>query len=222
MSFERDSSFVVFDKTENITFSDVVTAYTAIEQNISDYANSAGFEQLLLVDIEFKNSKFKAAFDYLKSNSDKGFNTNFFPDLEYDWHPGAGGCYMGRCYGTHLEKSAVMIWSSYITFTKGALVNGYYTDIQRATYYSNAFPGTEMDTMLYRSYSHTSQPPCVTSDSMHIYFQRGCSIANRYTPPSGWGVTKIRYYGSYGGYPGTTTSSLEVYKGKINTSPIYN
>lgn len=201
-----------------VNFSDVVSVYNefiqVIENKIDDNTKKA-----YLIDIEYKDEdkKISCKYNYAVKNVNKG--EIIYSDLNFDWHNGAGGCYenMGRCDYTHIDQSARTVLSKYITQSKGVPANAYYTDIQQAINFHNAptQPTPELDTMLYLEYAETV--PCIESEEMYKYFNRGKVIANRYTPPQGWGVPKVVYHTSYQTYPGWAWTNLIVYKGKINS-----
>lgn len=209
-------SIVVNDNSVN--FSNVSSVYNELFQVIENNINS-NTKKAYLIDIEYKDEKISCKYNFAVKNSAKVVIIDWYPDLNYDWHSGAGTCYenMGRCDYTYPDKSAATIWSKYITCSKGVPVNAYYTDIQKGIWYKNPNNNTtpELDTMLFKGYFESV--PCIVSDDMNKYFNRGKVIANRYVPPQGWGVPKVEYTTLYTGNPGLHYTILKVYKGKINS-----
>ena len=216
IAFTDSAKIDIIVDDNSVNFSNIAIIYNEFLQVIANTIED-DIKKVYLVDIEFKDDTISCKYDFVVKSSNKGFPINIFTDLNYDWHSGAA-CYvnMGRCDGTYPEKSAATVWSKCITWSKGIPFNAFFTDIQKGKWYYNPNNNTtpELDTMLFKGYFET--PPCITSDDMYKYYYRGKTIANRYIPPTGWGVPKVEYITQYSGIPGWQWTILKVFKGKIN------
>jgi len=109
-----DSITIDFPTTNGFAnYDQALSAYNTVNSFMLELNSklTCDWKHNFLVDIEYKESQLIGRVSIAYKNVNMSARLNLYPDLNYDWHTGAGACAneMGRCDGTFITKSAATI-----------------------------------------------------------------------------------------------------------------
>lgn len=177
--------FVINNNAAN--YQKTIDAYLDFEKHLQKYSENIDFQwkKYFMVDVEMNEGKIECLFVlYLKNYTKGGI---LFPDLEYDWHTGAGSCDVGRCDGSHPEKNAEIILTNYLNYENFIVGGGAF--LINIGY--NAAITSFQNSLLYDEICPFS--PCIESNEMQSLFNNAKIVKASYACPNGWAISHVWY-----------------------------